>query len=88
MIATPMTDHRAGAIMQTIAVIGVVVAAFAAVVAWTFVGDLDRNLDQSLAIGEDAAATLSETIDVAEDVIESLDQGRDDESVGTASGDN
>ena len=70
-----MTDHRAGAIMQTIAVIGVVVAAFAAVVAWTFVGDLDRNLDQSLAIGEDAAATLSETIDVAEDVIESLDQG-------------
>lgn len=75
MIASPIADRRAGAIMQTVAVFGVAVAAFVSVVAWRFVGDLDRNIDQSLAIGEDAAATLSETIDVADDVIESLDEG-------------
>lgn len=68
-------DRRAGTVLQTIAVIGVVVALVGSVVAWRFLTTLDRNLDQSLVIGEDAAATLVDTIDVADEVITDLDTG-------------
>jgi methyl-accepting chemotaxis protein len=71
----PRNDDRAGAIMRAIAVTGILVSVVVGVVAWQFLGDLDRDLDQSLAIGEDAAATLTQTIDVADDVITSLDEG-------------
>ena len=70
-------DRRAGAAMQTIAAIGLVVAIIGSVVAWQFLTTLDRNLDQSLVIGEDAAATLVDTIDVADQVITDLDRGLD-----------
>lgn len=66
---------RAGRIMQTIAVVGIVVTLIASVVVWVFVGDLERNLDRSLTIGEDAAVTLVETIDVAEQLLVTLDDG-------------
>lgn len=66
-------DARSGVIMQTIAVCGLVVAVVAGVVGWRFLTTLDRNLEQSLIIGEDAAATLVDTIDVAEQVITDLD---------------
>lgn len=68
-------DPRAGAVMRSIAVAGVVVAVVVSVVGWRFVNDLDRDLEQSLTIGEDASATLSETIDVADDLIRALDDG-------------
>lgn len=68
-------DRRAGAIMRAIAVAGVVVAVVVSVVGWRFINDLDRDLEQSLTIGEDASATLSETIDVADDLITALDDG-------------
>lgn len=68
-------DRTAGRVMQVVAVFGVVTAIVVAVVAWQFLVDLHRNLDRSLSIGEDAAATLSETIDVADDLIASLDSG-------------
>jgi ABC-type transporter Mla subunit MlaD len=61
--------------MRALALFGLVTAVVVPVVAWRFLVDLDRDLDQSLAIGEDAAATLSETIDVAADVIAALDDG-------------
>jgi hypothetical protein len=68
-------DQRAGAVMRAIAVAGVVVALLATAVVWRFLTDLDRNLDQSLVIGEEAAATLVDTIDVADDVVTNLDAG-------------
>ncbi|MAT06599.1 MAG: hypothetical protein CL424_16290 [Acidimicrobiaceae bacterium] len=70
-------DPRAGTAMQAIAVLGVVVTVVAAVVGWRFLTSLDRNLEQSLVIGEDAAATLVDTIDVADEVITDLDAGLD-----------
>jgi hypothetical protein len=68
-------DRRAGAIMQTIAVLGVLVALVVTTVVWRFLGDLDRNLEQSLLIGEDAASSLVDTIDVADEVVANLDAG-------------
>jgi methyl-accepting chemotaxis protein len=68
-------DPRAGAIMQTVAVLGVVVALVVTAVVWRFLGDLDRNLEQSLLIGEDAASSLVDTIDVADQVVADLDAG-------------
>ncbi len=68
-------DPQAATFMRSIAVLGIVAGMVLTLVGWRFLGDLDRNLDQSLTIGEDAAATLSETIDVADDVVVSLDEG-------------
>ena len=68
-------DRRAGAVMQAIAVLGVVVALVVTAVVWRFLGDLDRNLEQSLVIGEDAASSLVDTIDVADEVVANLDAG-------------
>lgn len=81
------TDPRAGAIMQTIAVVGLVIASVAGIVGWRFLTTLDRNLEQSLVIGEDAAATLVDTIDVADQVITDLDAGLDtlDRTLSTVS---
>jgi hypothetical protein len=68
-------DRRAARAMQVIAVVGVVVSLVVAVVAWRFVGDLERDVDQSLRIGEDAAASLSDTIDLAVTVLDAVDSG-------------
>ena len=68
-------DRTAGRAMQAVAVFGVVTSVVVAVVAWQFLHNLHRNLDRSLVIGEDAAATLTETIDVADDVFVALDDG-------------
>lgn len=73
MTAVP-TRRRAEA-LRLVAVLGIAVAIFVAVAAWRFIGDLERDLDQSLTIGEEAATTLTETIDVAEDVVVALDAG-------------
>lgn len=62
-------------ILRAIAAFGVVVGLVLGVTAWIFLRDLDRNLDQSLAIGESASGSVIETIDVAEQLIGSLDQG-------------
>jgi len=69
------SDARAANVLQAIALLGVVVSVIATVVAWRFLSDLDRNLEQSLTIGEEAAATLVDTIDVADQVVGDLDQG-------------
>ena len=82
------TDRRAANVLQSIAVIGVVVSIVATVVAWQFLSDLDRNLGQSLTIGEEAAATLVDTIDVADQVVGDLDRGLQtlDTTLGTLAG--
>jgi methyl-accepting chemotaxis protein len=61
--------------MQLIAVLGVVVAVVGSIVGWRFLGDLERNADRSLAIGEDAATSLAETIEVADQMVATLDDG-------------
>ena len=67
--------RRVGRSMQTIGVLGVVVAVVAGIVTWDFLGDLERNVDRSLVIGAEAAVTLSETIDVADALIVTVDDG-------------
>jgi hypothetical protein len=73
--AAVVIDQAAGRIMRAIAVGGVVVSVVLSLVAWQFLGDLERNVDQSLRIGEEAADTLSETIDLAAEVIAAVDSG-------------
>lgn len=68
-------DPSAGRVMRSIAIAGVIVSAVLSVVAWQFLGDLERNVDQSLRIGEEAADTLSETIDLADEVFAAVDAG-------------
>jgi hypothetical protein len=68
-------DARAGGVMRVIAVFGVVVAVVAGVIAWRALGAVEGSVDESLTVGEDAAATLRETIDVADDVIVILESG-------------
>ncbi len=75
--APPWADERAGTVMRAIAVFGLIVAVLAPIGAWRFLNVLERDLDRSLAIGEEAAATLTETIDVADDVVAALDDGLD-----------
>jgi methyl-accepting chemotaxis protein len=61
--------------LRTIAVVGVVVAIAGTIVVWRFLGDLERNTDRSLLIGEEAATTLVDTVDVADEVVAGLDDG-------------
>ncbi len=68
-------DRRTGSVLRASAIGGVVVSLVLMVVAWDFLGDLERNVDQSLRIGEDAAVTLGETIDLAAAVIAAVDSG-------------
>jgi hypothetical protein len=68
-------DRRTARVLQALAVTGVVVSLVVAIVAWRFVGDLERDVDQSLRIGEDAAETLSDTIDLAVAVLDAVDSG-------------
>lgn len=70
-----LIDPSAGRVMRGIAVAGVVLSAVLTLVAWQFLGDLERNVDQSLRIGEDAAETLSQTIDLADEVVATVDSG-------------
>ncbi len=69
------STRRVGRAMQTIALFGVAVAVVAGIVTWNFLGDLETNVDRSLVIGADVAVTLSETIDVADALIVTLDDG-------------
>jgi ABC-type transporter Mla subunit MlaD len=67
--------QRAPTILRSIAVAGVLVAIIGTVVIWTFLGDLEDTTDRSLLIGEQATVTLNETLDVAEQVLDAVDDG-------------
>ncbi len=69
---------------RAIAVFGVVTGVFLGATGWLFLTELDENLDQSLQIGETASVSVLETIDVAEQLIASLDTGL--ETVGATLG--
>jgi hypothetical protein len=70
-----LVSPRTRTVLRTVAVFGVVVALAGIVVVWQFLGDLERNTERSLLIGEDAATTLVETVDVADEVVAGLDDG-------------
>jgi len=70
-----LVSSRTRDVLRTIAVLGVVVAVAGTVIVWQFLGDLERNTDRSLLIGEDAATTLVDTVDVADEVVAGLDDG-------------
>lgn len=69
---------------RVIAVFGVATGVLLGATGWLFLSELDENLDQSLQIGEAASVSVIETIDVAEQLIESLDTGL--ETVGATLG--
>lgn len=79
-----MNADAAAKCFRAIAVFGMVTGLLLGVTGWLFLADLDENLDQSLQIGESASASVLETIDVAETLIESLDAGL--ETVGATLG--
>ena len=67
--------QRAPTILRSIAVAGVLVAIIGTIVIWVFLSDLEDTTDRSLLIGEQATVTLNETIDVAEQVLDAVDDG-------------
>jgi len=66
---------RAPTVLRSIAVAGVLVAIIGTIVIWVFLSDLEDTTDRSLLIGEQAAVTLDDTIDVAEQVLDAVDYG-------------
>jgi uncharacterized phage infection (PIP) family protein YhgE len=66
---------RAPTVLRSIAVAGVLVAIIGTIVIWVFLSDLEDTTDRSLLIGEQAALTLNDTIDVAEQVLDAVDDG-------------
>lgn len=68
-------NDRAPSILKALAAAGVVIGIAFGVIGWIFLGELDRTLDESLVIGESASETLIETIEVADQLIVSLDDG-------------
>ncbi len=64
-----------GKVMVGISVLGLVASIVAAVVAWQVIGQLGRSVDESLAVGVDALATVELTLDVADDVVTAVDDG-------------
>jgi ABC-type transporter Mla subunit MlaD len=68
-------SRRAPTILRSIAVAGVLVAIIGTIVIWVFLSDLEETTDRSLLIGEQAAVTLEDTIDVAGQVLDAVDEG-------------
>lgn len=66
---------RAPTLLRAFAVAGVLVAIIGTIVIWVFLGDLEDTSDRSLLIGEQATVTLNNTIDVAEQVLNAVDDG-------------
>lgn len=79
-----MNSTIAARCFRAIAVFGVVTGVLLGATGWLFLTELDENLDQSLQIGETASVSVIETIDVAEQLIASLDTGL--ETVGATLG--
>ena len=66
---------RAPTVLRSIAVLGVIIAIVGTIVIWIFLSDLEDTTDRSLLIGEQATATLEETIDIADQVLTAVDDG-------------
>jgi len=67
--------RQAPTILRSIAVAGVLIAIVGTVVIWVFLADLQDTTNRSLLIGEQATVTLNNTIDVAEQVLNAVDDG-------------
>ncbi len=72
---TGAVSPQAPTVLRGIAAIGVVVALIGTIVIWMFLGDLEETTDRSLLIGEQAAVALPETIDIADQVLDAVDDG-------------
>ena len=70
-----VVSPRTRTVLRSIAVLGLVVSVVGTVIVWQFLGDLERNTERSLLIGEEAATTLVDTVDVADEVVQGLDEG-------------
>jgi hypothetical protein len=66
---------RAPTLLRVIAIIGLVVAIGGTIVIWVFLDDLETTSDRSLLIGQQATTALTETIDVAGQVLDAVDGG-------------
>ena len=77
--------ERAPTLLRVIPIIGLVVAIGGTIVIWVFLDDLETTSDRSLLIGQQATTALTETIDVAGQVLDAVDGGLAtvQESLGT-----
>lgn len=67
--------RRAGRILVGVAIVGVVASLVGVVVAWAFVGDLRRGVDDSLRVTQESIATIEDTLAVADTVSASVVDG-------------
>lgn len=64
-----------GTAFVAIAAFGAVVSLVGTVVVWQFVGSLSRDTDRSLELAVDALVAIDATLDVADELVTSLDDG-------------
>lgn len=74
-----------GRVLQAVAVLGVAVAIGVAIVGWQVLGDLDDVAGESTAVTGDALQALEQTLDLAADLVESVDTTLDAVETGLAS---
>jgi hypothetical protein len=61
--------------MVVVACVGLVASLSGLVVGWRLLGQVDTNVDESLALTADALVTLDQSLEVADDVMTSVGQG-------------
>jgi hypothetical protein len=70
-----MTRRNAGRTMIVVACVGLIASITGVVVGWRLLGQLETNVDESLALTGDALVSLDASLDVADSVIASVAQG-------------
>jgi len=70
-----MTRRIAGRTMIVVACVGLIASITGVVVGWRLLGQLETNVDESLALTGDALVSLDASLDVADSVIASVAQG-------------
>jgi phage shock protein A len=70
-----LTRRNAGRTMIVVACVGLVTSITGMVVGWRLLGQLETNVDESLALTGDALVSLDASLDVADSVIASVAQG-------------
>jgi peptidoglycan hydrolase CwlO-like protein len=70
-----LTRRNAGRTMIVVACVGLITSITGVVVGWRLLGQLETNVDESLALTGEALVSLDASLDVADSVIASVAQG-------------
>lgn len=66
--------RRAGAVMQAVAVVGLLASIAGIVAGWRLLGRFESTVDESLLVTEETLVTLDRSITVAEEVVASVEE--------------